>query len=193
MNRLPRLPMLAAALVALVLLAGAAARPARAHTTTTIGPYDVLIGWVDEPPVVGQRNAILYEISRDGAPISGVEATLDAEIGYGDRTMRVNLNPTDVPGRYVSPFIPSVRGVYSVRLFGAIEEFDVDQMLEPEEVGDGAMLAFPEPLVDTRAMQEQIDTLSADLGAARTLALVGLGVGAVGLLLGVLGLLRGRV
>lgn len=179
-----------AILVAVAFLALAASVPVFAHTATTIGPYDVEIGWVEEPPVVGQKNAIVIEVSEGGQPVSGVEAALDSEIGYGGRTMRANLNPTDEPGVYTIPFIPTVRGQYSVRLFGSIGETAVDQTLDPEEVGDGAMLAFPEPLADTRAMQEQIDSLAAEAQSARTIAFVALGVAAIGLALGALALVR---
>ncbi len=47
-----------------------------AHQTVTVGPYNVEIGWLDEPPIVGQMNAIVMNLSNqrwkrhsgDGAP-----------------------------------------------------------------------------------------------------------------------------
>jgi hypothetical protein len=165
---------------------------ALAHARTEIGPYVVVIGWVDEPPVVGQRNALFLEVSRDGEPVTGVEATLDAEIGYGGRTMRANLNPAEVPGTYTATFVPTVRGQYDVRLFGAIEDTAVDQVVQPEEVGDGAMLYFPEPLPDARALQQQVEQLESDLSTARILTLVALAAAAAAVALGALSLARKR-
>jgi hypothetical protein len=175
---------------AVLALAFWAALPALAHTRTEIGPYVVIVGWVDEPPVVGQRNALYFEISRDGEPVTGVESSLDVEIGYGGRTMRANLSPADTPGTYTATFVPTVRGQYDVRLFGAIEDTAVDQVVQPEEVGDGAMLFFPEMPPDTRAMQEQIAQLESDLSTARMLSLVALAAAAAGIALAALALAR---
>ncbi len=36
---------------------------ASAHTTIHVGNYDVEVGWVDEPPIVGQRNAVVVNVS----------------------------------------------------------------------------------------------------------------------------------
>jgi hypothetical protein len=188
-RRFPRFPFILSLLLAALAVF---VQQALAHARTEIGPYVVVIGWVDEPPVVGQRNALYLEVSRDGEPVTGVEATLDAEIGYGGRTMRANLNPAEVPGTYTATFVPTVRGQYDVRLFGAIEDTAVDQVVQPEEVGDGAMLYFPEPLPDSRAMQQQVEQLESDLSTARILTLVALAAAVAAVALGALSLARKR-
>jgi hypothetical protein len=188
-RRFPRFPFILSLLLAALAVF---VQQALAHARTEIGPYVVVIGWVDEPPVVGQRNALYLEVSRDGEPVTGVEATLDAEIGYGGRTMRANLNPAEVPGTYTATFVPTVRGQYDVRLFGAIEDTAVDQVVQPEEVGDGAMLYFPEPLPDSRALQQQVEQLESDLSTARILTLVALAAAVAAVALGALSLARKR-
>ena len=45
---------------------------AYAHTTVHVEPYEIEVGWDLEPPVVGFRNAIVYEISE--SPSEGIKS-----------------------------------------------------------------------------------------------------------------------
>jgi hypothetical protein len=149
-----------------------------------------VVGWLQEPPIVGERNALTIEISEDEQPVTGAEATLDVEVLYAGRTWRVNMNPTETPGLYTAVLFPTVRGVYTTRLFGTLPNADVDVELDPEEVLPASNLHFPEPLPDTIALQEQVDQLQADLQTARTWAFVGVGGGVLGIVLGLTALFR---
>lgn len=163
---------------------------ALAHTRVEVGPYAIVIGWLQEPPIVAERNALTIEITEDEQPVSGAEATLDVEVFYAGRTWRVNMNPTETPGVYTAVLFPTVRGTYTTRIFGTLADTDIDVELDPEEVLPGSNLQFPEPLPDTIALQEQVDQLQAELQTARTWSIIALGVGGLGILLGVVGLLR---
>lgn len=183
----------AAAVVVLLLSAlGLIVPAALAHARVEIGPYVVVIGWLTEPPIVGERNALYFEITEGETPVVGAEATLDAEIGYGGRTMRVNLNPTAEPGVYTAELFPTVRGQYDVRLFGTLGETAVDAVLEPEEVLPASQLHFPEPLPDLPALQAQVAALEEQAQSARLFGLAGLVVGALGVALAAVALLRRR-
>ena len=177
----------------LVWLCFAAATPTLfAHASTKIGPYNLVVGWVNEPPIVGERNAILLIITEDatGEPVIGAEASLEAEVSYGPKTFSGNLNPTTIPGEYTLELIPTVRGQFNLHLSGTIGQTEVDVTTEPEEVFAAARLQFPEAPPDTLALTEQIATLNADLQQARTLAFVGVGLGVIGLALGLVSLWR---
>lgn len=165
---------------------------ALAHTRVEVGPYAIVVGWLQEPPIVGERNALTIEITEDEQPVSGAEATLDVEVLYAGRTWRVNMNPTETPGLYTAVLFPTVRGTYTTRIFGTLAETDIDVELDPEEVLPASNLQFPEPLPDTIALQEQVEQLQAELQAARTWSFIGVGVGVLGTLLGLVGLLRRR-
>ena len=39
----------------------------QAHQSITAGPYTIEYGWLSEPPVVGQSNAIVINISQESA------------------------------------------------------------------------------------------------------------------------------
>lgn len=166
------------------------AKTALAHTRVEVGPYAIVVGWLAEPPIVGERNALTIEITENELPVTGAEATLDVEVLYGGRTWRVNMNPTNTPGLYTATLFPTVRGQYTVRLFGALANTEVDVPVDPEEVLPASNLQFPQPLPDTIALQEQVSQLQAELQGARTLSYLGSGLGLLGIVLGVVGLLR---
>ncbi len=174
------------------LFAGWQVRSVFAHTRVEVGPYAIVVGWLVEPPVIGERNAVTIEVHEGDAPVVGVEAALDAEFMYGGQVFRANLNPTDTPGLYTAEIFPTVRGQYVLRLFGSIGDLEVDEMLEPEEVFPASRIQFPEAQPEPRELQQQIVMLDAEVQAARTLAMIGLGVGVIGLLVGVFTLIAGR-
>lgn len=191
LQRLSLVRMTAAVLLVLCLLV-AVTSAAMAHARVEIGPYAVVVGWMEEPAIVGERNAVIVEISEGETPVEGVEATLDLELLYAGRSFRSNLTPTATPGLYTAEIFPTVRGQYQVRLFGAIGDLQVDETIEPEEVFDAARLQFPEPAPEPRALQEEIAALESQLQTARTLAYVGIGIGAAGLIAAVFSLWRRR-
>ncbi|MBX3056880.1 MAG: hypothetical protein KF770_10445 [Anaerolineae bacterium] len=154
-----------------------------AHVRVEVGPYAIVVGWLAEPPVVGERNALTVEITEDEQPVVGAAATLNAELKYGAESFRANLSPTEIPGLYTVDIFPTVRGQYAVRLFGSLGDTAVDETVRPEEVFPASNIQFPEPLPDTRELQREIATLEADLQTMRTLTYVAFAVGVLALLL----------
>lgn len=180
---------IAAGLLAFV-LAVALVQPALAHERIEVGPYVLIIGWLNEPVVVGERNAILIEVTLDGEPVEGVEAALDVEILYGGRTRIGNLSPAVEPGVYTVELIPTVPGQYDVRLYGAIGDERLDTVVLPEEVLDASALQFPETVTDARNLEQRIAELEAQLTTANALAAVGIGLGAVAIAISIVVLRR---
>jgi hypothetical protein len=170
----------------------ATAETALAHTRVEVGPYLLIIGWENEPPVVGDRNFIVIDISRDGDPVEHVEATLDLRVVYGDRSFSANLNPTSTPGHYRVDIYPTVRGEYTIEFSGSIEDTAVDIAAQPEEVLPAAVLQFPESPPETTALKSEIDDLAGQLQTARLLAIAGIVVGVIGLAVGAAALLMRR-
>ncbi len=171
------------AVLFLLLVLVTAVPAAHAHVRVEVGPYALVIGWLAEPPVVGERNSLTVEITEDEQPVTGAEATLDVELKYGAESFRANLNPTAVPGVYTVDIFPTVRGQYAVRLFGSLGETAVDETIEPEEVFPASNIQFPEPMPDPRELQREVAALEAELQSMRTLTYAALAVGAVSLLL----------
>jgi hypothetical protein len=182
------------ATTALVLWLGFAslnARPALAHTRVEVGPYVVIIGWRNEPVIVGERNTILIEVSRDEVPVEGLEASLRVQVLYAGRAFIGNLSPSPgSPGVYLVEIYPTVRGQYQVQLLGMIEATTVDEIVEPEEVLSPGVLQFPEVQPEPNVLKNSVDALEAQLQTATTLAIVGLVVGVLGLGVAAFSLLR---
>jgi hypothetical protein len=173
----------AAALVVVVLIAGTAL----AHARVVQGDYAFVLGWLDEPPVAGLKNAALVELSTtaDNQPVTGAEATLTAQIAYGGKTRDLLLRPlAGSPGTYVGDFIPSRRGTYTLKLGGTVGSQPIDVSADIEEVGSSDNLAFPEPV--NSDLQKAIDDLQSQLSTARLIGLTGLLVGLISLVLVVL-------
>ena len=170
-----------------------AAAPALAHTRIEVGPYVVVIGWEKEPVIVGERNAILLEITEDEAPVEGAAGTLDLALEYAGRTYRANLAPAEgKPGRYLAEVYPTVRGQYEVHLTGMIGQTQVDERAKPEEVASADVLQFPEAQPDARELNLALRDLEARLGTAYALAVGGITVGVMGLGLAAFALIRRR-
>lgn len=185
-----RLLLLSLVALAVLLLA---ALPALAHEDVTVGPYALEVGWVDEPALAGVKNAVFLSVIKTDSkePVEDISA-LRVAISAGGRTKELAMRPLgeDTPGQFAGDFIPTRRGVYTVRLTGKIEQTDVDVTQDIEEAEDAASIQFPEALPDALAMSRAVDEAQATASSAQTLAVIGIGVGVVGIVLGLLGLRR---
>jgi hypothetical protein len=190
-----RAKLLARALIVGGLLALAVTTIAFAHTSLKIGPYTVEVGWVDEPPIVGEKNAVFISITNDdtGKPVEGV-GTLNVTVSTGGQDRQLELRPLseDQPGQYAADFIPTRRGTYTVKLSGQIEQTAVMTSTDIEEVIPASSLQFPEPVVDAETISQSVSQAQSAVSTANTTALIALVVGIIGVLLGGLALLRGR-
>lgn len=157
---------------------------ALAHERIVSGDYALTLGWLDEPPIVGLKNAALVEVTttKGDQPVAGAEGSLTTQIVYGGKSKELLLRPLEgQPGVYVGDFIPTRRGTYTLKLGGTINGQAVDVSHEIEEVGTTDNLTFPEPQAD---LQKSIDALQSELSTTRILAIVGL-VLAVAAILGI--------
>jgi hypothetical protein len=176
-----------------LLLAFATSFIALAHTSIEVGPYTVEVGWVDEPPLVGSKNAVFISIATtaDGKPVEGVN-TLEVTISTGGKDRKLDVRPLgeDHPGQYAADFIPTRRGVYTVKLSGKIESTDINNNVDIEEAADAGGLQFPEPLPDVQTVNQAASRAESAANSASTSAAIGIIVGGVGVLLGGLALIR---
>jgi len=157
-----------------------------AHESVTVGDYTVEIGWVNEPPIVGQQNAIVVNVSTtsDEQPVEDVSG-LTVAVSYGGQNKTLTLQPLgeDTPGQFVAPILPTVPGQYTVNLGGKLADTDVKVDVQPEEVQAADVLQFPSA---TSGQQ------SADLGVMNWLIYISLLIGLIALVLGVMALRKSR-
>ncbi|HEX2696629.1 MAG TPA: hypothetical protein VHM28_02905 [Anaerolineales bacterium] len=119
---------------------------ALAHTTVHVGDYDVEIGWVDEPAVVGQRNAIVVNVSNTKSTDAIVDVSkLTVTVAYGGQTKTLELQPLseDSKNEYIAPILPTIPGQYTVQLRGQLDSTNISEDVQPEEVASSDELAFP--------------------------------------------------
>ncbi len=163
-----------------------------AHERIVAGDYAFVLGWLEEPPVVGLKNAALVEVTtaKDDQPVVGAEGTLTAQIVYGGKSKELLLRSlAGQPGVYVGDFIPTRRGTYTLKLGGTLNGQTIDVSHEIEEVGTSDSLTFPEPLVDA---QKSIEALQSELSTTRAFAVAGAALGTIGLVLAGVALSRKR-
>lgn len=178
-------------LTILLSTAAVAARPV-AHVRVVSGDYALTLGWLDEPPIVGFKNAALVEAAtaKDDRPVEGAEGSLTAQIDYGGQSKELLLRPVEgQPGVYAGDFIPTRRGTYTLKLGGTINGQPIDASGEIEEVVSPDSLAFPEPQAD---LQPVINALHSDLSSTRMFAVVGAALGTIGLVLAGVAIGRSR-
>lgn len=126
------------------------AQVVRAHEHITIGNYEVVIGWLEEPPVAGQKNAVVLSITEQssgtGLPAEDT-ASLEMMVAYGGQSRVLSLEPLgeDAPGRFMAPLVPTVPGEYTIILGGQLGDTAVDAQVHIEEVQPAETLQFPVP------------------------------------------------
>ncbi len=149
-----------------------------AHETVTVGNYEIEYGWINEPPIVGQRNAFVVNISDTTAPDAEIDVSnLMVMASYGGQSKTLELQPLgeDTPGQCIAPILPTVAGTYTLEIIGKIGDTDVNLSVEPEEVESADTLEFPS------AAQEKQSNIP---GFSDLLAIVGFIFGLGGLAFG---------
>jgi len=152
-----------------------------AHEEITIGDYTLAIGWLSEPPIAGQQNAIIVNVAgADGQPVEDVSG-LTVTVSYGGQDKALTLQPLgeDTPGQFVAPILPTIPGQYTIKLGGILEDTAADAEVEPEEVESVDTLQFP----SVAAANE-----STSAGMTNWLVYVSLLIGLVALVLAVMAL-----
>jgi hypothetical protein len=150
-----------------------------AHTSITAGNYTIEIGWVNEPAIVGQQNAIVVNVSTtsDHKPVEDVSALIVA-VSYGDQSKTLTLQPLgeDTPGHFIAPIIPVIPGQYTITLGGKLDDASVSSQVQPDEVQSADTLQFPVvEIVQPAVNMDWLAWFGALLGA------IGIGLGVTAL------------
>src|SRR5919106_4716995 len=176
--------------------------PAMAHETRQVGEYEFVVGWWTEPAFANQPNGPEVTISRAGKPV--VEGVgLNVDVIFGEEITTYELEPAFVvgvfgePGNYNADLVPTRPGTWEYRIYGTVEGTEVDEVFTsgPEtlnDIQDPAATAFPAADPNNAQLSERIQTeadrvaaleseTEKDVSSARTLGLIGIIVGAVGL------------
>ena len=150
---------LIALITALVLAATVSVTPqAFAHQRQlyTIGDQDylIVIGSLNEPIFVDDKSGVDLRVLRadpnnpmnssaeGAAPVEGLEEILQVELGAGNVTRVLQLEPAfGEPGAYEAPFYPTVATTLTYRLFGTINNTPVDLTFTCTPTGEAGAAA----------------------------------------------------
>src|SRR5688572_23713692 len=122
---------------------------ALAHESITVGDYEIVYGWVNEPPVAGQLNGveIFVNDTSSGTEQPVEEQIIDSlvvELSYGGESKTLTLEPVfDAPGAFDATLIPTIPGLYSLKFSGTLGDTVVDEQVELEEVQAADAVEFP--------------------------------------------------
>lgn len=122
----------------------------------TIGGQDylIIIGSLNEPIFVDDKSGVDLRVLRadpnnpmnssaeGAAPEEGLEETIQVELGAGNVTRVLQLEPAfGEPGAYEAPFYPTVATTITYRLFGTINNTPVDLTFTCTPTGEAGAAA----------------------------------------------------
>jgi hypothetical protein len=190
---------------------------AYAHTTIQVDPYEIEVGWQDEPPVVGILNAITIDV-REPGDVQGVSTgitnafkKLEASVVSGGVSKVLDINTDPRPGHYYAKIIPTKTGSLQVKLKGEINGVQIDTVIPIEDVESTSVLAFPPTSSsssgqDVTALKNAVTSLQKDIssikaqgsvtstdsdgGTTYNFAVFGLSLGAAGVILAIIAMVK---
>jgi len=134
------------------------------HTVDSVGDYRVEIGWMNEPVVSGETNALEFyaspliscpeileslkcaESQKFQNGIEGLKKTVKIQLIFKDEILTLPLSPDhDIPGKYYAFVNPTVSGFYQANILGIIEDTPISLSMHPPKVDERAYIEFPEP------------------------------------------------
>lgn len=163
-------------------------RTAVAHEGLTVGDYEIVYGWVNEPPIAGQRNGVEILVNdTSGGSEQPVEQqivqSLVVELTYGGESKTLTLEPvSDTAGAFDATIIPTIPGLYSLKFSGTLGDTAVDAEVELEEVQPADAVQFPRG-ASTDPAQQNVAAGTADwvIWLSLLLGILGVGLGAMAL------------
>ena len=172
---------------------------ALAHERRTIGDYELVVGWLDEPAFVDDANKVDLRVTnvQTNEPVEGLEKTVKLEVTYGGRSKTFDLKPRfGQRGAYVAELLPTRTGDYVFRFTGTVNGMPLDAKFDSADgkfngVQAKTEIAFPEPSVATSQLQQRVAGVSSSVEATQASAQTALVIGSVGVILGLLGLIAG--
>lgn len=156
--------------VAFVLVIGMI-NSASAHKSQIVGNYEIEVGWKNEPPIVGETNAITIMVTHASEEeittgemehdemvhdeeasdemehehsegISGLGSTLEADISLNGKKITLELiEDGDMPGLYVGEYTPAESGHPVVHLVGTLDDEVFEVDFHPEKIEGHVMMS----------------------------------------------------
>ena len=187
------------------------------HTVDSVGEYRVEIGWMNEPVVSGETNAIEFYVSplepglelEDQVFQNGVldlKKTVKIKLIYKDQSITLPLSPDhNIPGKYHAFVNPTVSGFYQANILGTIEDTTISLSMHPPKVAERSYIEFPEPsdltvtqMIDGHtALIEDVGDLKKSVHdlektQSNNVGYIGIGIGVIGIIIAVIALVKSK-
>jgi hypothetical protein len=150
-----------------------------AHISKTFGNTTIEAGWLSEPPLAGDLNSIVLQVSRgtsgEQTPVANALANLTLSVKSGTITKVLDFQPSPTTdGGYEGMVLPTRVGPYSLVLQGDVKGQKVDSEFKIEDVESKSIFSFPDSSIDTantnninQQVQDGISKLSNDIQKSR--------------------------
>jgi len=190
---------------------------AYAHTVDSVGEYRVEIGWMNEPVVSGETNAIEFYVSpldpnldlkdqifKNGIP--ELKKTVKIQLVFKDESIMLPLSPDhSIPGKYYAFINPTVSGFYQANILGTIEDTPISLSMHPPKVEERSYIEFPEPtdltlnqiidghtalISDIHNLKESVKNLEEE--KSLNVGYVSIGIGLIGIVIAIIALITSK-
>lgn len=165
---------------------------AAAHERRTVGPYQFVVGWLNEPAYVGLLNSLDLRVTDTRATparnVEGLEKTLTVELqsgGLSPLTLTITAR-FGAPGAYNGYVMPTATGAYTFHIKGKVEDLSVDERFEsgPGRFGDieaTTALQYPNKVPGGEDLGRRLDDLQSGIDQTRLLSAAAVVIGLVAL------------
>jgi hypothetical protein len=165
---------------------------AAAHERRTVGPYQFVVGWLNEPAYVGLMNSLDLRVTdprvTPAKNIEGLEKTLTVDVQTGGLAP-LPLTVTarfGAPGAYNGYVMPTATGTYIFHIKGKVESLDVDEKFEsgPGRFGDiesTTALQYPNKVPGADDLNKRLGDLQSGIDQTRLLSAAAVVIGIVAL------------
>ena len=165
---------------------------AAAHERRMVGPYQFVVGWLNEPAYVGLMNSLDLRISdtrvTPAKAVEGLEKTLTVDLqtgGLGSLPLTVTAR-FGTPGAYNGYVMPTTTGTYTFTIKGKIDTLDVNEKFEsgPGRFGDiesTTALQYPNKVPAADELTKRLGDMQSGIDQTRLLSAAAVVIGVVAL------------
>ena len=193
-----RAALVAMLLSAPVLLVSAGPAAAHEHRHVAGGKYEFTVGWGSEPTYSGFLNSVSLAVKdASGKPVTDIGDSLKVDVATGAQKVTLPLKESDEEaGSYSAALLPTRPGTYKFTFTGTIKGDPVNETFTSSEttfdnVDEAADISFPAKDPSTGELAARLDrevprlTNAAkkakdDAAGARTVGIIGIVIGAIG-------------